>query len=84
MPATIAPKTLSPSLNSKLREKSPEPSPRAATPITTMMISPITSIEVRITLTCTDSAMPRALMAATSRMKISAASTSGKSTNSPR
>ncbi len=52
--------------------------------MTTMMIRPVTSIEVRTTLSFTDSAMPRELIAATSRMKMSAASTSGRSTNSLR
>ena len=84
MPATIAVTTLSPSLNSKLREKSPEPSPRAATPMTTIRIRPKTSIEVSTRLTLTDSLMPRRLIAATIRMKRIAASTSGRSTNSVR
>ena len=84
MPPTIAATTPSPSLNSKLREKSPEPSPSAATPMTTIRISPKTSIAVRTRFTLTDSAIPRRLIAATIRIIAIAASTSGRSTNSER
>ena len=81
MPPTITKKTLSPSLNSRLREKSAEPSPSAATPIATISSRPVTSMQVRTTLTFTDSAMPRRLIAATSRMNAIATPTSGRSTN---
>jgi hypothetical protein len=49
-----------------------------------MMTRPVTSIDVSTTLSFTDSAIPRELTAATSRMKMSAANTSGRSTNSLR
>ena len=52
--------------------------------MTTIRIRPVTSIAVSTRLTLTDSAMPRRLIAATIRMKMIAASTSGRSTNSLR
>ena len=76
--------TPSPSLNSKLREKSPDPSPSAATPMTTIRTRPNTSMVVSTRLTLIDSEMPRRLMAATIRMNTIAASTSGRSTNTDR
>ena len=84
MPPTIAATTPSPSLNSKLREKSPELSPSAAMPMTTMSTRPKTSIAVSTRFTWTDSAIPRMLIAATIRIIAIAASTSGRSTNSDR
>ena len=65
MPPTIARKTLSPSLKSKLREASALPSPKAAMPTITIRIRPVISISVKTTFAFSDSATPRMFSAAT-------------------
>jgi hypothetical protein len=76
--------TLASEENSKLRDGSASPLARAAAPMATMMISPVSSMIVRTTLTFTDSEIPRKLINATTAMNSSEAITVGLSMNSAR